>query len=118
MDFSAEHRRYGDRTIVALGGDIDVSTSGRLRETLLGLVEDGARHLVVEMDRVTFLDSTGLGVLVGVFHRLRALGGTLVFAGGTSRVRDVFHVTQLTKIFLMFPSVDEALRAEPTAAGD
>lgn len=109
MDFSADHRRYGDRTIVALTGDIDVNTSGRLRDTLIGLVDGGSRHLVIDLDRVTFLDSTGLGVLVGVFHRLRALGGSLVFAGGTERVRDVFHVTQLTKIFPLHPTVDQAL---------
>ena len=111
MDFSADHRLYGEHTIVALTGDIDVNTSQRLRETLLRLVDGGSRHLVVDMTGVEFLDSTGLGVLVGIFHRLRAENGTLVIAGGSERVRSVFHVTQLTRIFPMHASVEDAVGA-------
>jgi len=107
--FSAAHRRYGEHTIVALSGDIDVNTSQRLREVLIGLVDDGARSLIVDLDGVTFLDSTGLGVMVGISHRLRAANGTLAFAGGSDRVRNVFQVTQLTKIFPLHPTLERAL---------
>ncbi|TDD71521.1 STAS domain-containing protein [Actinomadura rubrisoli] len=109
MDFTVHQRRYGDHTIVAVGGDIDVETSPRLRDFLLGLVEDGARHLVIDLGRVTFLDSTGLGVMIGVFHRLGAANGSMSFAGGSSAVRGVFHVTQLTKVFALHDTLDQAL---------
>ncbi|WP_026313552.1 STAS domain-containing protein [Actinomadura flavalba] len=109
MEFSAGHRRYGDRVIVSLDGDLDVNTSERLRATLLDVIEEGAGRLLVDLDGVTFLDSTGLGVFVGVAHRLRAANGELAFAGGNDRVRGVFHVTQLSRIFPMHESVNAAL---------
>ncbi|WP_131737893.1 STAS domain-containing protein [Actinomadura roseirufa] len=110
MDFSVHQRRYGDRTIVAAAGDIDVDSSPRLREFLVGLVDDGARHLVIDLGGVTFLDSTGLGVMVGVFRRLGTANGSLVFAGGTAAVRGVFHMTQLTRVFALHDTLDQALR--------
>ncbi|WP_433331750.1 STAS domain-containing protein [Spirillospora sp. CA-294931] len=109
MDFSAEHRRYGDHTIVTLGGEIDVQTSPRLRELLLKLLEDGDRRFVIDLDGVAFLDSTGLGVLVGLMHRLRAVEGSMVFTGANERIRGIFHVTQLSRVFTVYETLDEAL---------
>jgi hypothetical protein len=73
VDLSLSTRTEGDRTIVEVGGEIDVYTAPRLREQLVDLVADGKYHLVVDMERVDFLDSTGLGVLVGA-RRLPAPG--------------------------------------------
>lgn len=111
MDFAAEHRAQDDLTVVQVRGELDVFSSPRLREMLLDLVEEGGLHLVVDLSDVTFLDSTGLGVLVGIYHRLRARGGSLTFGGANDRVRRVFHVTQLTKIFVLHDSVGAALKA-------
>ncbi|WP_231336108.1 STAS domain-containing protein [Actinomadura graeca] len=94
---------------MALTGDIDVETSPRLREFLIGLVDAGARHLVIDLDGVAFLDSTGLGVMIGVFHRLGAANGSMAFAGGPAAVRGVFHVTQLTRVFALHDTLDQAL---------
>lgn len=111
MEFTVDHRFHGDLTIVTVTGEIDVFTTPRLRASLLELIESGSRHLLLDFTDVTFLDSTGLGVLVGMFHRLRARSGSMVFAGPGERVRRVFHVTQLNKIFQMYDSLDEALQA-------
>ncbi|WP_307800825.1 STAS domain-containing protein [Actinomadura violacea] len=111
MDFTV--RRYGDRTIVAVSGDVDVGSSPRLRVFLLGLVEDGARDLVIDLGKATFLDSTGLGVFIGVSRRLGALNGELVFAGGSPRVREVFEVTHLAKVFALYGTVEEAVARRP-----
>ncbi|MCW2884583.1 MAG: anti-sigma factor antagonist [Streptosporangiaceae bacterium] len=111
MDFTLDHRLNGDLTIVTVKGEIDVFTSPKLRETLLELVESGALHLVFDLGEVDLLDSTGLGVLIGIYNRLRSRGGSMTLAGANDRVHRVFHVTQLTKIFVLYGSLEEAVRA-------
>jgi anti-sigma B factor antagonist len=115
VEFAVEHRVEKELTVVKISGEIDVFTSPRLREELLDIIEDGALHLVVDLGDVTFLDSTGLGVLVGIYHRLRARDGTMAFMGVNDRVRRVFHVTQLTKIFVLHRSLDDAIAAHEAA---
>jgi anti-sigma B factor antagonist len=116
MDFTVDHRFHGDVTIVTVTGEIDVFTTPRLRETLLDLLENGSLHLIMDFSDVAFLDSTGLGVLVGMFHRLRSRQGSMVIAGPSERVRRVFHITQLTKIFTIYDTLDEALQARATGS--
>ena len=113
MDLSLSTRTEGDRTIVEVGGEIDVYTAPRLREQLVDLVADGKYHLVVDMERVDFLDSTGLGVLVGGLKRVRAHDGSLRLVCTQERILKVFRITELTKVFRIHGSVPEALAAEP-----
>ena len=76
MELSLSTRTVDDNTVLEVGGEVDVYTAPRLRERLVELVEGGARKVIVDLSRVEFLDSTGLGVLVGALKRLRAAGGT------------------------------------------
>ncbi|MFC5181776.1 STAS domain-containing protein [Actinomadura harenae] len=115
MEFAVEHRVVQDLTVVKISGEIDVFTSPRLREMLLDIIDNGGQHLVVDLGEVTFLDSTGLGVLVGIYHRLRARDGSMSFMGVNERVRRVFHVTQLTKIFVLHRTFEDALAAHRSA---
>ena len=111
MDLSLSTRTEGDRTIVEVGGEIDVYTAPRLREQLVDLVADGKYHLVVDMERVDFLDSTGLGVLVGGLKRVRAHDGSLDLVCTQERILKIFRITGLTKVFGIHDSVDEAIAA-------
>ncbi|HEX2315784.1 MAG TPA: STAS domain-containing protein [Thermomonospora sp.] len=116
MDFAVEQRTEKDVTIVKVSGEIDVFSSPKLREMLIDVIDKGPLHLVVDLGDVTFLDSTGLGVLVGIYHRLRARSGTMSFVGANERVRRVFHVTQLTKIFSLHDTLEDAVAAEQESA--
>ena len=109
MDLSLSTRTEGDRTIVEVGGEIDVYTAPRLREQLVDLVADGKYHLVVDMERVDFLDSTGLGVLVGGLKRVRAHDGSLRLVCTQERILKIFRITGLTKVFPIHSSVEEAV---------
>ncbi|NLU67886.1 anti-sigma factor antagonist BldG [Streptomyces sp. HNM0574] len=111
MDLSLSTRTVGDRTIVAVGGEIDVYTAPKLREQLVELVNDGSYHLVVDMEGVDFLDSTGLGVLVGGLKRVRAHEGSLRLVCNQERILKIFRITGLTKVFPIHRSVDEAVSA-------
>jgi anti-sigma B factor antagonist len=111
VDLSLSTRTEGDRTIVEVGGEIDVYTAPRLREQLVDLVADGKYHLVVDMERVDFLDSTGLGVLVGGLKRVRAHDGSLRLVCTQERILKIFRITGLTKVFPIHDSVEDALAA-------
>ena len=74
MELSLATRTVAEHTVLEVGGEVDVYTAPRLRERLVELVDGGARNVVVDLGRVDFLDSTGLGVLVGALKRLRAGG--------------------------------------------
>src|SRR5882757_1152980 len=111
VDLSLSTRTVGDRTIVEVGGEIDVYTAPKLREQLVELVNDGSYHLVVDMEGVDFLDSTGLGVLVGGLKRVRAHEGSLRLVCNQERILKIFRITGLTKVFPIHTSVEEAVAA-------
>jgi anti-sigma B factor antagonist len=83
------------------------------------LVEQGARHVVVDLSRVEFLDSTGLGVLVGALKRLRAAGGTLGLVCAHERLLKIFRITALDRVFALYDTVEAATTvvadADPSA---
>jgi anti-sigma B factor antagonist len=111
VDLSLSTRTVGDHTIVAVGGEIDVYTAPKLREQLIDLVSAGSYHIVVDMENVEFLDSTGLGVLVGGLKRVRAHDGSLRLVCTQERILKIFRITGLTKVFPIHASVDEAVAA-------
>jgi len=108
VDLSLSTRDEGDWTVVAVGGEIDVYTAPKLRETLVDLVNVGRFRLVVDLEAVDFLDSTGLGVLVGGLKRLRAHDGTLRVVCTQERLLKIFRITGLTKVFAIHESVADA----------
>jgi anti-sigma B factor antagonist len=95
--------------VVAVSGEIDVATAPRLREQLVSLVTEGRHHIVVDLDGVDFIDSTGLGVLVGALKRVRTHHGELALVCNSSRIRKGFEITGLTRVFPMCASVEEAV---------
>jgi len=95
--------------IVDVEGEIDVYTAPRLRELLIDLVNNGHYQLIVNMEKVEFLDSTGLGVLVGGLKRVRAHDGSLDLVCTQERILKIFRITGLTKVFGIHDTVDEAI---------
>ena len=96
-------------TVVAVKGEVDVYTAPRLREKLVELVSQGHLKIVVNLEDVDFLDSTGLGVLVGALKRLRSHDGELSLVCTQQRILKVFEITGLTKVFAIYDSVDAAV---------
>ena len=111
MNLELETDKRGDRSVVTLRGEIDVYTAPRLRQALIDLVSQGATDIVVDMDKVDFLDSTGLGVLVGGLKRVRAHDGSLRLVCTQERILKIFRITGLTKVFPIHASVEEAVSA-------
>ena len=109
MDLGIDVTEKNDWAVIAVTGEVDVATVPRLREQLHSLVAQGSHHIVVDLDAVDFLDSTGLGVLVGALKRVRTHDGELALVCTQPRIRKVFEVTGLTKVFPLYDSVDEAV---------
>ena len=111
MDLTLTTREADGKTIVAVGGEIDVYTAPKLRDKITELVGAGSYHLVVDMQQVEFLDSTGLGVLVGGLKKVRAHDGSLQLVCNQDRLLKIFRITGLAKVFVIHESADEALAA-------
>ena len=112
MDLSINRsdRELGGRVahVLSVAGAVDVYTSPRLREALSQAIDAGCTDLVVDLDQVSFLDSTGLGVLVGGLKRVRSVGGTLVVVCTRDRVLTVVSLTGLDRVFRIVDSLDAA----------
>lgn len=104
--------------VVDVIGEVDVYTCGLLRDRLLLAVTDEARHsLVVNLADMSFIDSTGIGVLVGVWHRMQAAAGILVLAAPSRQARAVLNTTGLTKSFPVYDTEAQAVQACQQLAG-
>jgi anti-sigma B factor antagonist len=113
VDLSLDTREQDGCTIIEVGGEIDVYTAPKLRESIVDLVNRGSYHLVVDMEGVEFLDSTGLGVLVGGLKRVRAHDGSLRLVCTQERLLKIFRITGLTKVFAIYDRVDAAVADQP-----
>ena len=108
MDLKLGHYATDGIEVIDVQGEIDIYTAPRLRELLIDLVSTGSYQLVVNLDKVGFLDSTGLGVLVGGLRRVRAHDGSLDLVCTQQRILKIFRITGLTEVFGIFDSVDDA----------
>jgi anti-sigma B factor antagonist len=111
VDLKLAHSNKDGIEIVDVEGEIDVYTAPRLRELLIELVNKKNYQLVVNMEKVEFLDSTGLGVLVGGLKRVRAHDGSLDLVCTQERILKIFRITVPTKVFGIHESVDQAIAA-------
>ncbi len=109
MDLSISTDDRGTLSVVQVEGEIDVYTAPSLRERLDALVRAGRVHLILDLADVDFLDSTGLGVLVGRLKLVRLYGGSLQLVCVDERILRVFSITGLEKVFSIYGSVEEAV---------
>ncbi len=111
VDLKLGHYNKDGIEVVDVEGEIDVYTAPRLRELLIDLVNKNNYQLVVNMEKVEFLDSTGLGVLVGGLKRVRAHDGSLDLVCTQQRILKILKITGLTQVFGIYQTVDQAIAA-------
>ncbi len=111
MDLKLGHYNKDGIEVIDVGGEIDIYTAPRLRDLLIDLVSKNNYQLVVNMEKVEFVDSTGLGVLVGGLRRVRAHDGSLDLVCTRERILRIFRITGLTKVFDIHETVDQAIAA-------
>ena len=117
-DLDVESWVDAGRGVVEPTGEIDAYTAPRLRRALEELPAPARYRVVVEMSGVSFMDSSGLGVLVGAAKRARNGGGALALAGCQERILRVLRVTGLVRVMEPFATLEEALRHVDQAAAE
>jgi anti-sigma B factor antagonist len=95
-------------SVISIEGDLDLSTAPRLKWMLVETLEAGHSELVVDLSSTTFMDSTALGVLVGVKRSL-AVGAQLAIVCTRPAVLKIFELSGLDGAFAIFSTLDEAL---------
>ena len=104
-------RMVGAETgVLSLSGEVDVSNVQRVREAAGELLERGAKNLVFDLAKVEYMDSSGLGVLVGLLKKVKELGGTLAIAAAQEQVERLFVITGLKQIIPLSDDVEGALK--------
>lgn len=111
MDLGIDIKREDNRAIVGLKGEIDVYTAPRFKESMISLIENGCHDLIIDLQGVNFMDSTGLGALVGGLKRVKPLGGSLVLVCSQSKILKILELTGLNKEFPIYDSLEEAEKA-------
>lgn len=106
---AVSHRDAGHGVcVVTPAGEIDLATAPRLKSSLVVLLEEGFNHFVLDLSTVRYLDSTGLGILVGFARRLPD-GGRVVLAQAPGSVVSLLELTGLDAQFTTFDHVEDAL---------
>jgi len=99
-------------SVVALAGEVDMSTSPRVREVLLPCFGQGTSHVVVDLSRVSYIDSSGIATLVEGLQLSRRGGIRFTLVGVSSSVDAVFELAYLKDVFEMAPGMDELFQGE------
>jgi len=95
---------------VEIQGEIDVYTSPRVKETVNELIEKGHYHLIINLEGVRYIDSTGLGVLIGALKKVREQSGRILLVCTNPQIKKIFNITGLVKIFEIFKDEEEAIQ--------
>lgn len=116
MDLDLQLEQAGDRTIVAVSGDLDVLSATRLRQLLDELIARGDTNLLLDLRLTEFVDSSGLSALVSGMKGARAAGGDLALICGEGNVRRLIEMVALDQVFTLHDDVPPA-PGPPPATG-
>jgi len=95
---------------MTLVGEVDVYTAPRMKEELVSAIESGCNNVIIDMEGVGFIDSSGLGVLVSALRRARERDGAVRVVCTRDNILKIFRITGLDKVFPIFSDVAEASR--------
>lgn len=99
--------------IVEADGELDIFAAPKFRRLCAEAVDAGYEHVAIDLGRVTFMDSSGLAVIVGALKRVRARGGRFSLICDRPQLLDLFRTTGLTKVFTIYPSTEDLLGGSP-----
>ena len=108
MELDIRTERVDGSCTVTLTGEVDLYTSPHLKEELVKLIDDGCYRIIVDLQNVSFIDSSGLGVLVSALRRTRERDGVVRIVCARESTLKIFRITGLDKVFPIFTDDSEA----------
>lgn len=104
-----KEQKNNDVVICVLEGEVDINTSPELRKTFDGIVKANEKKVLVDFSGVSYIDSSGLATLIEMFQRLKKIGGSLRFCNMSGKVKNIFEITKLFKLFEVFDTSQDAI---------
>jgi anti-sigma B factor antagonist len=104
-----EVAEFGRWAVMRVTGEIDMATAPRLRQHVQTVTARKPAGLVLDLDRVDFIDSTGLGVMVGAAKRMRMIDGGFRIVCSQKHLNSLFEITRLNEVFDLYESLEDAL---------
>ncbi len=115
IDVSAA--RDGQVALFALGGSLDIATSPTLRAALMECADRDKHEIIVDLTHLEFLDSTGLGALIGAHKRSAEHAGSVRVVAQEGQILRLLRITGLLDVFAVYPTVDAALSDDARLVG-
>lgn len=100
----------GGTLVFKLRGSLDLATAPTVRAALAEATDKGSHHLIVDLTQLEFLDSTGLGVLIGAHRRAVERGGSFRLVVGEGAIARLLNITGLIAVFAVYHSLENARR--------
>lgn len=104
----ATKEQNGYTVITANAERLDVSNMVEMKDAMVEVIEGGKKNIVIDLSPVTFVDSSGLSVIISIFKLLNRLEGTLKLCGLNDQPNELLQITQLHRLFTVVASCDEA----------
>lgn len=106
-----QFKRKNKTMIILISGEIDHHTSIELRrQTESALAQMGGRNIIFGFEEVTFMDSSGIGMMIGRYKQLQALQGRIAIACANEKIAEIIRLSGLTKLLPVFDTIEEALQ--------
>ncbi len=112
LDFSVTPRPFAEGlACVDVVGELDTLTSPTLKNVLYELIAEQKYHIVLDFTRLRYIDSSGMGVLIGALKRVSEHGGRIILICPSARIQKLFNITGLSRVFEMHPTEVDLLDA-------
>jgi len=111
-------REDSGTTVVTLEGRLDLATGANLKEEIKKVCDKGAKKIHLNLEKVEFINSSGLGALVSVMKQVRNKKGKLTLSNLAAYVREIFEITQLSHVFEIYETQPEALASADKVTAD
>jgi anti-sigma B factor antagonist len=101
---------HNDVVVCILEREVNINTSPELRKVFNDIVSSDNKKVLVDLSGVSYVDSSGLATLIEILQRLKKTGGKIRFSNMSEKVRNIFEITKLIKLFEIFDTNEEALK--------